>query len=113
MNGNGTSLFSLESLGSFLNNDKHEIRNIIESLIDTTKTNLIALRENIELSNFEMVKQVAHKMGPMFRQIEANEIAGILRILETADLNTKESTDYYMQLEAKINYLFSELIKVI
>ncbi len=113
MNGSDTSLFSLESLGSFLNNDKDEIRTIIESLIDTTKTNLIALRENIELSNFEMVKQVAHKMGPMFRQIEANEIAGILRILETADLNTKESTDYYMQLEAKINYLFSELIKVI
>jgi signal transduction histidine kinase/CheY-like chemotaxis protein len=110
---NDAPLFSLESLGSFLNNDKDEIRTIIESLIDTTKTNLIVLRENIELSNFEAVKQVAHKMGPMFRQIEANEIAGILRILETATLNSTEINDYYLHLEAKINYLFSEIMKVI
>ena len=106
-------LFSLESLGSFLNNDKDEIRSIIESLFDSTKTNLVMLQENIEILNFKMVKQVAHKMGPMFRQIEANEIAGILRILETSDLNKIEISEYYLNLESKINYLFTEIKKVL
>ena len=106
-------LFSLDSIGSFLNNDKDEIRSVIESLFDTTKTNLIVLQENVEFSNFEMIKEVAHKMGPMFRQIEANEIAGILRILETSDLNKSELRDYYLNLETKINYLFTEIKKVL
>ena len=106
-------LFSLESIGSFLNNDKDEIRSVIESLFDTTKTNLIVLQENVAFSNFDMIKQVAHKMGPMFRQIEANEIAGILRILETSDLNKSEISDYYLNLETKINYLFTEIKKVL
>jgi hypothetical protein len=100
-------------LGSFLNNDKDEIRSIIESLFDSTKTNLVMLQENIEILNFKMVKQVAHKMGPMFRQIEANEIAGILRILETSDLNKIEISEYYLNLESKINYLFTEIKKVL
>ena len=113
VSGNNAPLFSLESLGSFLNNDEEEIRSIIESLFETTKTNLVVLKENITISNFEMVKQVAHKMGPMFRQIEANEIAGILRILETSDLNKSEISDYYLNLETQINYLFTEIKKVL
>jgi hypothetical protein len=36
----------------------------------------------------------------------------ILRILETATLNSTEINDYYLHLEAKISYLFSEIMKV-
>lgn len=107
------SLFSLHSLALFLNNDKIEIKNILESLFETTEMNMKILHDSIEKAEFQMVKHVAHKMNPMFKQIEANDIASILTQLELMDFNKQQLKDHYKNIESKITYLFSEIKKIL
>ena len=106
-------LFSLHSLQQFLNNDSIAIKNIIDSLITTTNSNLSQLKNNIQELDYQKVKQVAHKMAPMFKQIEATEIASILTVLELEDLNEPELKKYFSSLESKIRFLFTEIKKAI
>lgn len=106
-------LFSLHSLGLFLNNDPEAINNVMQSLITSTDTNLIVLQNNIQALDYEQIKKVAHKMGPMFKQIEATEITIILSQLESQKFNEPELKAHFLNLKSKITLLFIEIEKVI
>lgn len=108
---NTNTLYSLSSLELFLNNDNEAIKNIIESFITSTNSNLFILENNISSFDPERIKQVAHKMAPMFKQIEATEIAVILNNLEYNNHNQAETKELFGNLKARIRILFVELEK--
>lgn len=110
---NPEDLFTLDSLNSFLKNDKEAIKTVLESFIASTNSNLFVLEDSIQTLEHEKIKQVAHKMAPMFKQIQATEIAAILNALELQDHNEAELTSYFSSLKSKIEALFIALEKEI
>lgn len=110
---NQEELFSLESLKLFLNEDKEAIKTVIESLIHSTDSNLFMLENTIQAFDQEKTKQIAHKMAPMFKQIEATEIAEILTKLELENHTKTELVIHFTNLKSKIRTLFATLEKVI
>jgi len=106
-------LFSLASLRLFLNNDAEAVKNIIESLIHSTDANITELENNIEKLEQQKIKEVAHKMAPIFKQIEATDVALILTQLESQNFNSTQLKAYLSDLKSKISVLFVEIKKVI
>ncbi|MFA9189342.1 ATP-binding protein [Flavobacterium sp. FBOR7N2.3] len=110
---NPEELYTLDSLNLFLKNDKEAIKTVLHSFITSTNSNLSVLENNIQTLEYEKIKQVAHKMAPMFKQIQATEIAAILNTLELKDHDEAELKNYFSDLKSKIAVLFAELEKII
>ncbi|MCG9792134.1 hybrid sensor histidine kinase/response regulator [Flavobacterium algicola] len=105
--------FSLESFQLFLNNDQEAIKSVIESFMESTNDNLINLETAIYDLEREQMQSVAHKMAPMFKQIEAKEIAAILNAIELNQYQEQELTTVIADLKVRIKKLFIELQKVL
>lgn len=110
---NENELFSLDSLKQFLKEDNEAIKTVIQSFITSTNSNLFMLENSIKTADYARIKQVAHKMAPMFKQIEATEIAGILNNLEFKDYSDAELQAIYLDLKSKIKTLLRNLEKAI
>jgi signal transduction histidine kinase/CheY-like chemotaxis protein/HPt (histidine-containing phosphotransfer) domain-containing protein len=106
-----TELFALDSLQSFLNNDNEAVKSVLISFIETTSTNLSLLKNYYNVNDFERIKETAHKMAPMFKQIEATEIAAILTNLESKDYTEKELGNILKELNPKIKNLLIAIEK--
>lgn len=104
-------LFSLESLQSFLNHDNEAVKNVLASFMETTISNLAILENQINTNDKEAVKATAHKMAPMFKQIEAIEIADILTNLESKEYTTSELELIFKEVQSKIKILFAAIEK--
>lgn len=102
---NPAELFALDSLQSFLGNDNEAVKSVLISFLETTADNLSKLENYKNGANFDSIKETAHKMAPMFRQIEAVEIAAILTNLETNDYDRKELEIILKELHLKIKKL--------
>lgn len=104
-------LFSLELLQSFLNHDNEAVKNVLVSFMESTVNNLAILENQINIDNKEAVKATAHKMTPMFKQIEAIEIAAILTDLESKEYTTSELKLIFKEVQSKIKILFAAIDK--
>lgn len=104
-------LFSLELLQSFLNHDNEAVKNVLVSFMESTVNNLAILENQINIDNKEAVKATAHKMTPMFKQIEAIEIAVILTDLESKEYTTSELKLIFKEVQSKIKILFAAIDK--
>lgn len=95
-----TKDFTLTEIKSFAGEDQQALNAILTSFIDSTKNNIRVLRKAFKKKDFEKVSAVAHKMLPMFRQLQALQLVGRLEVLESGgpekikkvniDLLTKE-----------------------
>jgi signal transduction histidine kinase/DNA-binding response OmpR family regulator len=110
---NQEELFSLDSLKLFLKNDSEAIKTVLESFTASTNSNISILENAIQASEHKKIKELAHKMAPMFKQIEATEIAAILNALESQEFNETELTVHLSNLKSKIKILFDVLEKEI
>ncbi|WP_140485601.1 hybrid sensor histidine kinase/response regulator [Flavobacterium sp. GSA192] len=108
---NSENQFTLDSLKLFLKNDEEAIQTVLESFMNTTNSNLILLENAIQAVEHQKIKELAHKMAPMFKQIEATEIAAILDLLETHEFSKTELATRFTDLKFKINELFTALEK--
>lgn len=108
---NSENQFTLDSLKLFLKNDEEAIQTVLDSFMNTTNSNLILLENAIQAVEHQKIKELAHKMAPMFKQIEATEIAAILDLLETHEFSKTELATRFADLKFKINELFTALEK--
>ena len=81
------SFYSLKSLQSFLADDDEALEEFLTSFIKRTEENLIELEDAIVENNILEIKEISHRMCPMFKQIQAHTISGILDDLERKDLS--------------------------
>ena len=103
--------YTLKPLKSFLSDDKEALKEILESFITNTIESLNELEQAATESNFEEIKNIAHKMNPMFKQIKALHISTILDQLELDDLSSDEIKQAVSDLKSKITGLFVHLEK--
>lgn len=89
-------LFNLESLNQFTQNDPNALRLIITNFIDSAKENCAVLISSAEAMDSDKMADIAHKMIPMFRQMEVWSIAELLEPIEeqSLDFDPSQMRDY-------------------
>lgn len=80
--------YTLKNILLFADNDKNAIRKILESFCTETQKNLKLLEQYKTERQNEQLAKVAHKMLPLFRQLEASQITELLQKLERLPENT-------------------------
>lgn len=107
--------FDLTDLFNLLENDKEAVKLIVESFFTSSKTDIEVLNNAFTNNDIDTVKQTAHKMLPMFRQLKINEIVDKLILLEqkTTDLSTEEMQSTITAITEKTPLIIKEIEKVI
>ncbi|WJS95406.1 ATP-binding protein [Flavobacterium johnsoniae] len=108
-NHNSSQMYSLETLNDFLGKDESALKEVLNSFIETSIENLASLKTAVNEENHEEIKSIAHRIAPMFRQIQANEIGELLKDLEKEDLNKIDIKSTFADLKSKIETLFENL----
>ena len=106
---NEAQIYSLETLKDFLGQDESALKEVLRSFIEITVENLGFLKVAVQEKNHDEIKSIAHRIAPMFKQIQANEIGELLIDLEKEDLNTIDIKATFEDLSKKIEVLFKEL----
>ena len=81
-------LFSLETLESFLGDDTDAINSVLQTFLLETGQNTKILKKSVTRKDYDAVNKTAHKMLPMFRQLQVSESIQILEAMETANAKT-------------------------
>lgn len=107
--------FDLTDLFNLLENDKEAVKLIVESFFTSSKTDIEVLNNSFANNDIETVKQTAHKMLPMFRQLKINEIVDKLILLEqkTTELSVEEMQNTIAEITEKTPSIIKEIEKVI
>lgn len=74
--------YTLKNILQFTDNDQDALNKIIDSFITSTREHLIQLENFLKEKQYELITRLAHKMLPMFRQLEATNIVIRLEKLE-------------------------------
>ncbi|KAF2331093.1 hybrid sensor histidine kinase/response regulator [Flavobacterium ginsenosidimutans] len=108
-NNHSSQMYSLDTLKDFLGQDELALKEVLNSFIDTSIENLGFLKTAVQEKNHEEIKSIAHRIAPMFKQIQANEIGELLKNLEKEDLNTIDVESTFSDLKEKVDVLFEGL----
>lgn len=102
----GTQGYTLKNIKLFTDNDPEATAKIVESFIHDTGQNIELFKDYLKADNFAAIFQLAHKMLPMFRQLEASEIVELLQKLErseAAGTEIKTTVEAVIRLSLELN----------
>jgi len=85
------------------------LKEVLHSFIESTQQNTVLLERAIVDNNSPEIKSIAHRITPMFKQIEAQEISIILKKLEDHNFENDDLKSLFEDLKEKINLLFRAL----
>lgn len=111
-NSNDQKLFSVEKLKLFLGNDEKAIHELLQTFTNDTLNNKQALMKAHKEQNLTQLGAVAHRMLPMFRQMEILSCIPGLEILEKLDADqdgSKILNDEVHQLDMALEKLLGTL----
>lgn len=74
--------YTLDNILRFADNDPEAMQKILRSFITTTGENIALLKQYLETKDQDGIARLAHKMLPLFRQLEAQAIIDPLQKLE-------------------------------
>jgi signal transduction histidine kinase/DNA-binding response OmpR family regulator len=109
-NSNSETAYSLVKLKAFLPDDDLALKEVLNAFVKNTHESLLTLRKGINAKNLAEIKEISHRMYPMFQQIEATEIAVLLHKMSNESLNLNDIESINTQLNQKTTLLF-ELFK--
>lgn len=99
----------LDRLVAFLEDaDISDKIEIFESFITETRYNLIKLREGLEDKNLENVAKTCHKMLPVMKILQLEELCDALIYLDQ-----RKITYSYEDCEIKVNFILKEISKLV
>lgn len=104
-----SQIYSLDTLRDFLGFDEDALKEVIRSFIESSIENLELLEQAITDKNIEEIKSIAHRIAPMFKQIQANEIGEILKKIEKDLYPVSDLRNVYQDLITKTAVLFESL----
>jgi signal transduction histidine kinase/CheY-like chemotaxis protein/HPt (histidine-containing phosphotransfer) domain-containing protein len=99
-------LYSLASIKSFLPNQDTALKDVLNAFMHNTNQSLQSLEAAIGNNDSQKIKEISHRMCPMFKQIKAMEISQLLETLESEPENSSQNHHIYPELKLKIVALF-------
>jgi len=106
---NTSKLYSLETLKQFLGNDNEGLQEVLDQFIESSQENMVHLEKAVNEKNVPEIGAIAHRIAPMFRQIEAYQIVEILNSLEKKEFETDDLESIFDSLKTKTDSLFTAL----
>lgn len=94
--------YSFDTIKQFLPETQNALPDFITVFIETTNSNLILLEKYLLEENKSKIKSIAHRMTPVFKQIQASEIIVVLDHLEN---NLENNLENVVEIKAKIEDL--------
>jgi signal transduction histidine kinase/DNA-binding NarL/FixJ family response regulator len=104
--------YDLNEIRSFSGDDPEAMDAILTAFIESTRSNLQALELAYQKGEKKKVSAIAHKMLPMFRQLQVPYIIDGLATLENPEGKVQKEIDFE-KLTAEINELLLQLQKEI
>lgn len=104
--------YNTRSLIQFIGDDINALRNLLVIFIDSTKENLMDMNYAKEEFDIEQISNIAHKILPMFKQLEIKAVIHNLEELEDKSItfSTQEELNTYIeQLEENINGVLAQI----
>ena len=89
MNGNKDQdmlYYNIKQIEAFTLGDSESTRKILQSLLDSSRENLLLFKQYLAQHNYKLLAELAHKMLPMFRQLEAQKTVELLVLIEQKKL---------------------------
>lgn len=107
--------FDLTDLFNLLENDNEAIKQILDTFFTSVRTDVDQLQNALKDNNIEQIKQTAHKMLPMFRQLQIIEIVEKLVLLEqnVETLPTTEIEQVINLIADRMPAIVQEIQKII
>lgn len=102
-------MYSLQTLKQFLGNDNEGLSVFLNQFIESSKRNMVYLEKAIDEKNTSEMNTIAHRIAPMFRQIEAREIGEILKSLEENNVENIDIENLLDALKTKTDLLFKAI----
>jgi DNA-binding response OmpR family regulator len=105
--------YSIEGIKAFAEGEMDTTREILTSFTESTSQNLTMFKKYLQTGDYEEIKKLAHKMLPMFRQLETAEIIEPLQILEQDidKINEDKCLELGYQLIINIEFLMEKIIE--
>ncbi|KUF44615.1 hybrid sensor histidine kinase/response regulator [Myroides marinus] len=106
------ALYNTRSLTQFIGDDINALKNLLVIFIDSTKENLLDLHYAKEEFDIEQISNIAHKMLPMFKQLEIKTLINTLEVLEDKSISfdTQEDLNKYIdELEVNVNKVLDQI----
>lgn len=106
--GENNKPFSLNNIKMFLGDDQNAINEVLLIFKKDTAENLQQLRTAATNIDIGQLNKTAHKMLPMFRQLEvytAIPILEIFEVLKTDEFSNQQLEEKYQELQKEINIL--------
>ncbi|MCP1995581.1 ATP-binding protein [Flavobacterium sp. HSC-61S13] len=107
--------YNLSGLRPFLQDDAAAMRNILQIFVDSTAENIKEMYEAAAKKDEEILSDIAHKMLPMFRQLDIISVIPLLEPMEDYQLDYITAADletYIKHLEQTIEKVFEVLKKI-
>ena len=84
--------YSIKKFEAFAQGDPEDTRLILASFVHSSLQNLLLFQEYLDAENDQLLSELAHKMLPMFRQLNNTKIVELLKKLELEKIDqcTKE-----------------------
>ncbi|MHC5202582.1 ATP-binding protein [Myroides sp. LJL119] len=108
------TLYDLTDLQKFIGKEPAALQKILLIFIESTQENLLDLQYAAEENDLDQIARIAHKMLPMFKQINIHGLIDTLQELEDKQIkitNKKELEDYIKNLQSKIIEVLDKLKK--
>ncbi|SDH62097.1 hypothetical protein SAMN05421818_108109 [Myroides phaeus] len=106
-------VYNTDTLIQFIGPEKEALRKILVIFLDSTKENILDMHYAAEDFDLDTLGNIAHKMLPMFRQLEINNVIPLLEDLENHSISfdkQEEVSLYITTIEQEINTILA-LIK--
>lgn len=113
---NSQQLYSINTLKMFLGDDQNAIDEVLFIFKKDTEENALLLRTAFDNNNITQVNSIAHKMLPMFRQLEVHTAIPILEtfeVLNKGDFSDQQLKVKNIELQREIKKLTEMLSKEI
>ena len=99
MSKNGSIMYDLSLISSFLGDNEEAINEVLNTFISATESNIVQLKLAASRTDYEQIQQLAHKMLPMFRQLQIHELITVLEDLEVLDTVRKNPRAVQKKIE--------------
>lgn len=104
--------YNIDAIKAFASDDPETTRDILASFIESTAQNIQLFRQHLHNSDFESLTELAHKMLPMFRQLEAKKVIRPLEKLERKDYGNERKEEWLATGELALSLVETIMKKI-